>query len=192
MHDTILFDFFGVICDDPQHLLLRRHPHLEPAVARAAYLLDTGRIPYDTYLAYLARISDECVTDLTRAFTSPHLLNKAVVRLIATLKQNARIGLLSNTCTEEFNRIASMHTVRELFDEIIISSETGLAKPDPAIFNLALQRLGARAETTVFIDDNEVNVIAARHMGLRAIQFTDKDQLSVVLKSIMAGTAGLY
>lgn len=49
--------------------------------------------------------------------------------------------------------------MREYFKAIVISGEVGIAKPDPAIYQLALDKLGASADQTLFIGDHPVNDI---------------------------------
>jgi epoxide hydrolase-like predicted phosphatase len=61
----------------------------------------------------------------------------------------------------------------ELFDHVIDSSEVGLRKPDPRIFELALERLGVDASSAVFLDDYAGNVDAARRVGIRGVLVTD-------------------
>jgi len=60
---------------------------------------------------------------------------------------------------------------------LIWSFQHNLAKPDPAIYNLTLERLGTRPEETVFIDDKQPNIDAARELGLVGILFTTVDRL---------------
>jgi FMN phosphatase YigB (HAD superfamily) len=52
-----------------------------------------------------------------------------------------------------------------------------MAKPDPAIYQLVLERLGTRPEETLFIDDKQANIDAARALGLVAIQFSTVEKL---------------
>jgi putative hydrolase of the HAD superfamily len=54
---------------------------------------------------------------------------------------------------------------------MIISAEVGLAKPDPAIFRLALARLKVMAAAAIFVDDVPANLEAARAIGMRPILF---------------------
>ncbi|MBL7183721.1 MAG: HAD-IA family hydrolase, partial [Anaerolineae bacterium] len=58
----------------------------------------------------------------------------------------------------------------------------GLAKPDPAIYQLALERLGTAPEATVFVDDYEPNVAAAAELGIRAIHFVGYEALTLALQ----------
>lgn len=57
----------------------------------------------------------------------------------------------------------------DLFHHVIDSSEVGLRKPDLKIFELALERMGAAAENTVFLDDFQGNLDAAAQLGIRGI-----------------------
>jgi len=52
-----------------------------------------------------------------------------------------------------------------------------MAKPDPAIYQLTLERLGTRAEETLFIDDKAVNVETASALGVVGIRFTTIEHL---------------
>jgi 2-haloacid dehalogenase len=57
------------------------------------------------------------------------------------------------------------------FDGTVVSGFEGVAKPDPRVFELLLERFGLNAASTLFIDDSPKNVAAARSVGMQAIQF---------------------
>lgn len=59
--------------------------------------------------------------------------------------------------------------INKTFDEVVISEDVGLRKPDPAIYQLMLTRLGLDASACVFVDDLPRNVEAARALGIRAV-----------------------
>lgn len=63
------------------------------------------------------------------------------------------------------------------FRTIVVSGEERLVKPDPALYRLALDRFGLRADEAVFIDDNQANVDAAAALGVHALHFTDEPEL---------------
>jgi 2-haloacid dehalogenase len=75
------------------------------------------------------------------------------------------------------------------FDGYVISGLEGVAKPDPRIFELLLQRHGLEPASTVFVDDQERNVTAARALGITALRFTSAPQLSQDLLAL--GVTGL-
>jgi putative hydrolase of the HAD superfamily len=70
------------------------------------------------------------------------------------------------------------------FDHQILSCELRLIKPDAAIFRETIQRLGVRPQETLFVDDREANVEAARAAGMRAVRFQSTDRLRAALQEI--------
>jgi 2-haloacid dehalogenase len=64
-----------------------------------------------------------------------------------------------------------------LFEDIIVSGQEGVAKPDPAIFEILAERIGCSLDGAIFIDDAPANIKAAREAGLDAILFTDSGHL---------------
>ena len=59
----------------------------------------------------------------------------------------------------------------DLFDDIVVSGEVKLVKPDPRIYWVVLERTARTADECLFIDDSEANVAAARQLGFRTIRF---------------------
>lgn len=88
-----------------------------------------------------------------------------------------RTGFLSNSGPEVMARVRADHPLEARFDAVVISCEVGLAKPDPRIFRLGLERLGLPAAATLFVDDRADNVEAAARVGLQAFQFEGADAL---------------
>jgi putative hydrolase of the HAD superfamily len=72
-----------------------------------------------------------------------------------------------------------------LFDVVIESSREGVRKPDPAAYELALERLGASAEHVVFLDDLGVNLKPARAMGMTTIKVVDPDRALAELEAVL-------
>ena len=78
-------------------------------------------------------------------------------------------GIITNNVVEFRDFWRGMLPVDELFDFVIDSSEVGMRKPNPAIFELALKTVGLTAEQVLFLDDYEGNVIAAEALNIRSI-----------------------
>jgi putative hydrolase of the HAD superfamily len=91
-----------------------------------------------------------------------------------------RTALLSNSWGNTYPR----DTWDGMFDDIVISGEVGLRKPEPEIFHLAAERIGLRAEDCVFVDDLELNVEGARALGMTAIHHTSYDGTRRELESL--------
>jgi 2-haloacid dehalogenase len=74
--------------------------------------------------------------------------------------------------------------VFDRFRDIVVSGVEKLVKPDAAIYRLALDRFGLRAEEAVFIDDNEANIAGAAAVGLHALHFTGEPKLRGELRAL--------
>ncbi|GAA1970996.1 HAD family phosphatase [Catenulispora subtropica] len=85
-------------------------------------------------------------------------------------------AIISNSFVGAREREEEAYRFSELTDLIVYSHEVGLLKPDPAIYELCLDRLGMRPEETVFVDDYEPNCAAARALGMAAVHFQDTAQ----------------
>lgn len=107
-------------------------------------------------------------------------LNEPVVQLVRDLKAaGIRLGVLTNNVAEFKDSWRAMLPFDELFDDVVDSHEVGLRKPNPAIYQLALARLGADAGRTAFLDDVSSNVTAAQGVGMLAV-LVDEDPTPAV------------
>lgn len=102
--------------------------------------------------------------------------------LVKDLKaQGYRVFGLSNWSEETFALVRPVYSVLNLMEDMVISGHEKVMKPDPKIFQLALQRFGIQADETVFIDDNPKNVAAANGVGIRGIMFESIEKLETAL-----------
>lgn len=93
--------------------------------------------------------------------------------LAATFRAGGgKLGLLSNGVPEIVARIRADHDLEQLFDAVVISFEVRLAKPEPEIYRVVLDRLGVPAPDALFVDDREENIQTAGELGLRTLCFT--------------------
>lgn len=93
-------------------------------------------------------------------------------------RTGGRTGFLSNSGPEMMARVRARWPLEERFDAVVISCEVGLAKPDPRIYRLCLDRLGLPAPATLFVDDRADNIEGAARVGLRTLQFDGADALA--------------
>jgi len=90
--------------------------------------------------------------------------------LLSLLRPRFRLAALSNSNELHWERNTLDLGITGLFEMAISSHEVGLAKPDPAIYRLALDRLGEAPEAVMFFDDLEANVAAAAKLGMQAFR----------------------
>ena len=94
------------------------------------------------------------------------------LRLIELVKRHALVGVVSNNLVEEQTEKLRHCGFAQHVDDLTVSENAGASKPDPAIFRIALQRLGITAEQAVMVGDSwAADVIGARAAGIRAIWF---------------------
>jgi len=97
---------------------------------------------------------------------------------IAQLRaEGKRVAMLSNM-PQTLGDVLKLETDRlNRFDQVTLSYEVHSAKPDPVIYEHCLEALGTPPEQTLFLDDRIANVQAAEALGMRAIQFLNRDDV---------------
>ncbi len=91
-----------------------------------------------------------------------------------------RLGL-TNWAADTYHHAAVAAPVIETLDDVLVSGRVGLAKPDPAIFELLIERFDLAPAQTLFVDDVAANVDGARSVGLRAHLFQGAEGLRAEL-----------
>lgn len=124
------------------------------------------------------------IAEFTAIWNHSFRENQEMARLLATLKSQRPIYLLSNTNEVHYNFLQGSFNVARHFEELILSYEVGCAKPEPAIYQEVLRRSGLAAADCLFVDDLEVNILAAHNLGMQAIQFKGHDHLAEKLESL--------
>lgn len=148
-----------------------------------------GEISYDQHWQNVAArmsMTQEEVVALREAFFASDILDTGLVDRIRTYKsQGFCSAVLSNFWDKLRDHIYHDWKIDDAFHKLIISSEIGLMKPDPAIYQYLLEEIGFEAEETVFLDDFIENVNAACEAGMHAIHFQNKvDALNKLEKLI--------
>lgn len=135
-------------------------------------------------------IPEEKLPEFLRRFWGVDNIDRQTIEFIHLLRKYFKTGLLSNAWDNIRDLLEHEWRIADAFDDMIISAEVGLAKPDPRIYQLAVNRLGVDPGEAVFIDDVLENVQAAREAGLFAIQFHDRSQAYTELENIVTTING--
>ena len=102
--------------------------------------------------------------------------NPSIFPIISKIKQTTRVGLLTDMYPRMFTKISERHLFPPVYwDTIIDSTEVGLRKPMPEIYELAEKRAGVPAEQILFIDNREKNLVPARHRGWQTFLYDSKN-----------------
>jgi epoxide hydrolase-like predicted phosphatase len=113
-------------------------------------------------------------------------LNVELVEWCRGLRPRYRTAILSNSFVGARSREQECYGFEELVDLIVYSHEVGLAKPDRRIYALTCERLGVLPEETVFLDDVESCVEAARDLGIHAVLFRENTQVIAEIEQLLA------
>lgn len=107
------------------------------------------------------------------------------IALFQTLRENG-VGTyaLTNFSAETFPLAVARFPFLLDFDGTVVSGREGLVKPDPAIYQLLLQRYSIDPARAVFIDDKLENVEAAQRLGLHGIHFGEPAVLRPALRAL--------
>jgi putative hydrolase of the HAD superfamily len=130
-------------------------------------------------------LSHERLAYITDVFQRDFYIDQDLLGKIIEYRKKYKTAILSNYSDILREMLETRWRVDGAFDEIIISWEEKIIKPDPRIFHLTLQRLGVEKEEAVLIDDRIVNIKGAQKFGLHTIYFQTKDQALSDLEALL-------
>lgn len=110
--------------------------------------------------------------------------DQRLLAFIEELRQTCKIGMISNYSPAGYEQYIT--PVKDYFDDIVISSHVGLAKPHPDIYKLAARRLKVRADECVYIDDDDYRVEGALRAGMKGVAYMGFSQMESELADILA------
>jgi putative hydrolase of the HAD superfamily len=196
--DVILFDVGGVLLtngwDHGERAAAVAHFGLDGAALEARHeeVMETwerGEIDLNQYL-------DVAVFYEPRPFSRSEFfsfmlaqsqrLPHGALHILAELAESnpCMIGALNNEARETNEFRFAHFGLRRHFKVALSSCYVGLRKPEPAIYQRALDILGCPPERVLFIDDREENVAGSLAAGMKAIQFTGADALRAALEEL--------
>ena len=196
---AVIFDLGGVLLrtvdQEPRRMLAARlgmglsdlyHQIFSGESARLATL---GKISTQEHWEQVRShigISPDEFPSAIQQFWDGDLLDQSLLGYLGTLRERFKVALLSNAWDIMRDMLENEWKIASIFDEVIISAEVGLAKPDHRIYQLTLSRLGVEADEAVFVDDFVENVDAARWLGMRVIHFRSPDQAREELERMLS------
>jgi epoxide hydrolase-like predicted phosphatase len=204
MRRALITDFGGVLTS-PLHLGFLAYQEesgvsleqLGRAMARATeehgehplFVLERGEISETEFRARIeAHLEDGFDLARLRTLYFERLVpNREMIEFVrAARRRGVRTALLTNNVREwEPLWRSKLPEVDELFEVVVDSAFVGMRKPDPAIYELTLERLGLRGEDCVYVDDLEPNCETARALGMIAVRFETADQAIAELTSVL-------
>ncbi len=187
MIKVIAFDYAEVVAEGPMSKWVREHLHQDQekliAYRKHAHKWDVGEMELTQVYKILGEFTEIKPEDIWGKFYEKSRLNTKVIKIIKNLKKEYKIILFSNFISELLLRLLKYHKIENLFDEIIVSSDYGLKKPDPKFFEILVKKSGVKRSEIVFTDDKINNVSDAILFGIKAYQFVSAEKLIQDLKA---------
>ncbi len=154
-----------------------------------AKLVNTGQLSWLEFLRQVAAKTGGTVPELQRLYET-ELLDPDLLVYVNELHKTYKTAILTNAHHEFIDPAIGAAHLTQLFDVIVISSLTGILKPDPRSFQRVLNRLEIEPDEAVFIDDNPRHSDGAKACGLHAIVYQDITQLKTELNALLSGQSG--
>lgn len=206
----MVFDLGGVIMENggPRDFT-RRYPDHDPAVVAGIVMgphhLDTDHQWHrvergEITLAECREITKRMLDDAGIVATVPPAqtqgggfafsLSAPMVELVHDLRSAGKsVGILTNNVREFRDFWWPLMDFPSVFDTVVDSHEVGMRKPNPAIYMLTLERLGAQPGRTAFLDDLVANVDAARRLGIHGVHVEEDQSTAIAETRRLAGLA---
>lgn len=187
MIKAIIFDCFGVLVHDGWLPFRINHFSGNDELFEQATMLNrqtnAGLISYEQFLQEMGAAAG-ISAEQARKEIEDNPANEQLFTFIKSLKPEYKIGMLSNASANFLDDLFTPEQVA-LFDEVVLSYQTGATKPDEVMYQTISNRLGVLPEECIFIDDQPLYVKAAEQFGMKAIVYTDTDEVIAKIKDII-------
>lgn len=183
---TYIFDCFGVICEP---LVVGWYKEHRSQYGRSddnfdAMLRDfnLGTITEDDVVEYFYTYKGNTFTqeEILHGIDNRLHINEPLVEILRELKKEGHTLILLTNANHHFFRTKlyiKYPYFTSLFDDIIISSEVKMLKPNKDIFLYTLEQINKKPEEILFIDDTTENVEVAESLGIQGIVYTGVEEL---------------
>jgi HAD superfamily hydrolase (TIGR01509 family) len=190
---TFIFDCFGVICDPVLFHWYQKNcvsrGFTDENLSSVVEKFDLGEISENDMYEYFSKYpgitaSKEKIQDEIDSYLK---INEPFVDAIKNLKrQGFKTVLLTDANAGFFTRkvYTDYPYFKDLFDEIIISSDIKMTKANPDAFLYALSKIKSTPEEALFIDDRKVNVDSAQALGINGFVYTDYDSYKKYIETL--------
>ena len=184
---AVIFDCFGVLTVDIWRAFCDGLPENvdRQALQDLNKAADSGLISFKQFADGIMELTGEVLPDVTQMPAESVVKNVLLLDHIKQLKRTYKIGLLSNISNDWITSEFLSTEEQALFDDMVMSYQVRMTKPDTAIFELACQRLGVRPKEAILIDDVERYITAAQSIGMHGIVYNDLAQYNRELERLL-------
>lgn len=137
-----------------------------------------------TWIGQHLNLSTADLTAFRSDFWAGDVLDTGLIAFIRSLRSAYQTAIISNATDALHDSLTHQHKIADAFDVIVGSAREKVMKPDPAIYQRTLQRLGRLPQEAVFIDDFAHNIEAARALGWHTIHFRPDTNVPAALAKL--------
>jgi epoxide hydrolase-like predicted phosphatase len=182
---AVIFDFFGVICSDEYWNSIKSIEGSSQEFTALSDNVSSGKISWPEFIKEISARTGKTEQDLIDGYASQRL-NLEILAFIKKLHEQYKTALLTNASAETIRLLTKDLPLGKLFNEVIVSSDVGLIKPDPRIYQVALARLAVQPNEAVFIDDSTKYIYAAKDLGINVILYNNFGQMKAELVRLLS------
>ncbi len=195
MYKAIIFDFGGVFSTDVdirefwQNNSGKLGVNPEEADSLSKSLWDEARLGKIDSMLFWERLGK--LAGMSAADFKDYVLEKAEFRdemyqyVREKLLGKYKLAILSNQIESWLEPILKEKRFDEMFDVIVTSYNTGLAKPDPEIYRKVVEFLGVEAEECIYVEDRPKNLEPAKALGMAVVEYKNYGQFIKELDQLL-------
>lgn len=141
-----------------------------------------GRASRDEFWQHVREnLKLENIDQLEQDWLNEYQLIEGTKEIILELMKKYRILYLSDNFEKKINWLHSQHQFLDWFEGGLSSHEVGVRKPDPKMYEKAIEKFNLKPREILFVDDKEINLPPAKKLGMETVLFTSPQDLRVEL-----------
>lgn len=184
---AVIFDCFGVLILPGRTLLYQAYPQFTTQISDLEHQSDYGMISRQQFNDSIAELTGLASEEIKSRYYDVNMRNKSAIDWVRELKSSGKykIGLLSNVGYGWLDDFLLETEQADLFDEVVLSSDIGILKPEPRIFEFMAEKLGVKPDECIMIDDLVSNINGANRTGMQGVVFISTEQAKVELNGLL-------
>lgn len=168
MIHAVIFDCFGVLVHGSlDHLRSLAPPERLAELNDLSHNSDYGYVSEKEYLQGVGDLLGCSAQEVYDIIHAQYVRNEEMIALVRSLRGQYKTALLSNVGRGVIAGLFTQEELESLFDVVVLSSEVGMVKPHPDIYELVAQRLGVVSSECIMIDDIPANTAGAEAAGMQ-------------------------
>ena len=175
---VIILDMYGVIAkqtgDDFVPYVQKTFPHLTAEeIQKPWFQADEGLLTSLDVWRILGFEGD--LEQVEREYLDTIELMEGFHEFASEMRKHYKLAIISNDSSRWSKYIREKFEINQYFDVISISGDLKMAKPNPAIFELTMEKLGCEASECVYVDDRRGNLNVAKRLGMKTVLFGSRN-----------------